>query len=57
MEDELHQDNSPEPKFKGDYDNQHMPSIVQIMINTIFGFGKVTDMDQERGTAFYVGNS
>ena len=28
VEAELNQDNPAEPKFKGDYDNEHMPSIV-----------------------------
>jgi hypothetical protein len=28
LEDQLNQDNEFDPKFKGDYDNEHMPSIV-----------------------------
>jgi hypothetical protein len=46
-----------EPKFKGDYDNEHMPSIVQIMINTIFGFGEVSDAERDRSNNWYIGNS
>lgn len=34
-----------------------MPSIVQIMINTIFGFGQVSATEREKGNAWYVGNS
>jgi len=57
LEDQLNQDNPIEPKFKGDYDNEHMPSIVQIMINTIFGFGKVTEAEADKNNNWYVGNS
>jgi hypothetical protein len=57
LEDGLNQDNIVEPKFKGDYDNEHMPSIVQIMINTIFGFGQVSDAEKERSNNWYIGNS
>ena len=46
--DQLEQDNAGEPKFKGDYDNEHMPSIVAIMINTIFGFGQVSDAEKSK---------
>jgi hypothetical protein len=34
-----------------------MPSIVSIMINTIFGFGQVTEAEKERNNAYYVGSS
>ena len=39
LNENLNQDNDAEPKFKGDYENQRMPSVINIMINTAFGFG------------------
>lgn len=57
LDDQLEQDNAGEPKFKGDYDNEHMPSIVQIMINTIFGFGSVNDAEKSKNNNWYVGSS
>ena len=57
IHDELEQDVPAEPIFKGDLDNQRMPSIVQIMINTIFGFGQVSDAEKQKGNAWYVGGS
>jgi len=34
-----------------------MPSIVQIMINTIFGFGSVNDVEKNKNNNWYVGDS
>jgi hypothetical protein len=34
-----------------------MPSIISIMVNTVFGFGKPTDKDVEEGTYSYIGSS
>lgn len=34
-----------------------MPSIVQILINTVFGFGQETDAEKEKNNYYYVGHS
>jgi len=34
-----------------------MPSIVAIMINTIFGFGQVSDAEKSKENNWYIGNS
>ena len=48
--DSLNQDLDATPKYKGDYDNEHMPSVINIMITTVFGFGKVPDSEKDYAT-------
>lgn len=56
LEDRLNQDDSvTEIQTKGDYDNQHMPSIITIMVNTAFGAGKPSDREIETGSYSYIG--
>lgn len=46
----LNQDDDALPKFKGDYENEHMPSVINIMINTVFGFGQIPENEKEYAT-------
>lgn len=47
LEDKLQQDQEvTSVETKGDYDNQHMPSIISIMVNTVFNFGKAPEKDK-----------
>jgi len=56
LADDFNQDvGTRHPVFKGDYDNQHMPSIINIMINTIFGFGQPSEQEVRDGSFSYVG--
>lgn len=56
LEDRLQQDETVDTiDTKGDYDNQHMPSIISIMVNTAFGFGKPPEKDIEMGYYSYIG--
>lgn len=41
--DKLNQDLEANPEYKGDWQNNHTPSVIAIMINTIFGFGNIPD--------------
>jgi len=50
LEDRLNQDTGVDNiDTKGDYDNQRMPSIISVMVNTAFGFGKPPESDVEKG--------
>lgn len=56
LEDDFNQDvGTRHPVFQGDYDNQHMPSIINIMINTVFGFGRASDQEVRDGSYTYIG--
>ena len=56
LEDRLQQDEEVKSiETKGDYDNEHMPSIISVMVGTIFGFGKPSEKDVEAGYYSYVG--
>lgn len=43
LNDTLNQDEPATPIFKGDWQNEHTPSIVMILINTVFMFGNVPE--------------
>lgn len=44
---QLNQDQDGKPEFKGDYDNEHMPSVINILINSVFGFGKIPENEKD----------
>lgn len=50
-EDELYSDLGQDipntPEYQGDWQNNHTPSILNIMINTFFGFGVVPEKEKE----------
>jgi len=41
--DKLNHDESAEPEYRGDWDNNHTPSVINIMINTVFQFGQIPE--------------
>jgi V-type H+-transporting ATPase subunit a len=43
----LQQDEDAHQEFKGDWQNNHSPSIINIMINTVFSFGKWPENENE----------
>lgn len=43
MYDKLNQDIEASPQYKGDWQNEHTPSIIGIMINTVFNFGQIPE--------------
>jgi V-type H+-transporting ATPase subunit a len=45
--DKLGQDLESYPEYKGDWQNNHTPSVISIMINTIFGFGNIPDEQKD----------
>lgn len=45
--DKLGQDLDASPEYKGDWQNQHTPSVIAIMINTIFGFGSIPEEQKD----------
>ena len=45
--DKLGQDLESYPEYKGDWQNNHTPSVIAIMINTIFGFGNIPDEQKD----------
>lgn len=45
--DTLQQDEEGNPIYQGEWQNQHTPSIINIIINTVFNFGDVPDNEQE----------
>ena len=58
LEDKLQQDQEvTSVETKGDYDNQHMPSIISIMVNTVFNFGKAPEKDKNEGYYAYIGDN
>ena len=44
---DMNQDVPNSPEYQGDWQNNHTPSILNIMINTFFGFGVVPDKEKE----------
>jgi len=55
MYDKLNQDIEATQEYKGDWLNRHSPSIINIMINTVFNFGKYPESEKE--FVPYIGDS
>jgi len=43
LDDKLNQDEEASPEYQGDWQNRHTPSVINIMITTIFSGGKYPD--------------
>lgn len=47
LDDKLNQDQEILPEYKGDYQNRRTPSVINIMITTIFNGGKYPETEKE----------
>ena len=47
LDDKLNQDDDAFPEYKGDYLNRRTPSVINIMITTIFNAGKYPETEKE----------
>jgi V-type H+-transporting ATPase subunit a len=47
VQDALGQDETVTPEYQGDWQNRHTPSIITILINTVFNFGDYPESENE----------